>query len=198
MVSALQLPSGKTSWATWPKLVIESLFMSESLSTFPYDLTLIYLHLLFGNVYWTKERVTFFLSIHRLVILKSLYGRGYSDSPSVPHDVALYTAQISFLLTANPDWGKFDICGMSLGGPIGEILISLQNSQESLHRFLTFLSLSSSRKYVTSPIISHKGFEKSFWFVQQVVSPITQFQSRLKSSRLYHSVWCKVWSVFHQ
>ncbi|PWN46631.1 alpha/beta-hydrolase [Violaceomyces palustris] len=54
---------------------------------------------------------------HRLLIF-DLYGRGYSDTPMVPHDIALYTSQIALLLADLPGWETFDLCGMSLGGPI--------------------------------------------------------------------------------
>ncbi|CAO1623622.1 unnamed protein product [Sympodiomycopsis kandeliae] len=52
------------------------------------------------------------------VLTFDLYGRGYSDSPSVPHDVPLFMSQISYLLTALPEWTKFHLIGMSLGGGI--------------------------------------------------------------------------------
>lgn len=52
------------------------------------------------------------------ILCFDLYGRGYSDSPQVKHDAALFVSQIALLLAHLPHWDKFDICGMSLGGPI--------------------------------------------------------------------------------
>ena len=54
------------------------------------------------------------------VLCYDLLGRGYSDAPDVPYDVPLFVSQITYLLTALPEWstGKFDLVGMSLGGPI--------------------------------------------------------------------------------
>lgn len=54
------------------------------------------------------------------VLIFDLYGRGLSDAPILPYDIPLYVSQISFLLTSKPDWEKFSIGGMSLGGSIGE------------------------------------------------------------------------------
>ena len=55
------------------------------------------------------------------VILFDLFGRGYSDSPNVPHDARLYTTQILLAITSSslpwtPD--GFSIIGYSLGGGI--------------------------------------------------------------------------------
>lgn len=52
------------------------------------------------------------------ILCFDLFGRGYSDSPQVTHDAALFVAQITLLLAHLPHWDKFDLCGMSLGGPI--------------------------------------------------------------------------------
>lgn len=52
------------------------------------------------------------------ILCFDLFGRGYSDSPQVTHNVALFVSQITLLLTHLPHWDKFDLCGMSLGGPI--------------------------------------------------------------------------------
>lgn len=52
------------------------------------------------------------------VLCYDLFGRGYSDSPQVMHDAALFVSQITLLLAHLPQWDKFDLCGMSLGGPI--------------------------------------------------------------------------------
>lgn len=52
------------------------------------------------------------------VLTYDLYGRGYSDSPSVPHDVPLFMSQIAYLLAALPHWTSFHLIGMSLGGGI--------------------------------------------------------------------------------
>ncbi|CDU24097.1 related to 2-hydroxy-6-oxo-6-phenylhexa-2,4-dienoate hydrolase [Sporisorium scitamineum] len=52
------------------------------------------------------------------VLCYDLFGRGYSDSPQVTHDAALFVSQITLLLAHLPYWDKFDLCGMSLGGPI--------------------------------------------------------------------------------
>lgn len=45
---------------------------------------------------------------YRLLIF-DLFGRGYSDTPVVPHDVALKVAQIALVLADLPDWDKFDL-----------------------------------------------------------------------------------------
>ena len=52
------------------------------------------------------------------VLMYDLYGRGYSDAPDVTYDLALFISQITMLLAAVPSFDKFDIIGMSLGGPI--------------------------------------------------------------------------------
>ncbi|SNX81805.1 related to 2-hydroxy-6-oxo-6-phenylhexa-2,4-dienoate hydrolase [Melanopsichium pennsylvanicum] len=52
------------------------------------------------------------------ILCFDLFGRGYSDSPQVTHDAALFVSQITLLLAHLPHWDKFDLCGMSLGGPI--------------------------------------------------------------------------------
>ncbi|KAH8815272.1 Alpha/Beta hydrolase protein [Xylogone sp. PMI_703] len=59
------------------------------------------------------------------VILFDLWGRGYSDEVSLPHDTALYTTQILAAVTSSPlSWtgsgsqGGFAIVGYSLGGGI--------------------------------------------------------------------------------
>ncbi|EPE29178.1 alpha/beta-Hydrolase [Glarea lozoyensis ATCC 20868] len=55
------------------------------------------------------------------VILLDLFGRGYSDSPDLPHDSRLYTTQILLAITSSPlSWtlDGFSIIGYSLGGGI--------------------------------------------------------------------------------
>ncbi|TKY88632.1 hypothetical protein EX895_002263 [Sporisorium graminicola] len=52
------------------------------------------------------------------ILCFDLFGRGYSDSPQVTHDAALFVSQITLLLAHLPQWDKFDLCGMSLGGSI--------------------------------------------------------------------------------
>ncbi|PBP27198.1 hypothetical protein BUE80_DR001897 [Diplocarpon rosae] len=55
------------------------------------------------------------------VILFDLFGRGYSDSPSLPHDSRLYATQILLAVTSSPlAWtpGGFSLIGYSLGGGI--------------------------------------------------------------------------------
>ncbi|KAG9237606.1 alpha/beta-hydrolase [Amylocarpus encephaloides] len=55
------------------------------------------------------------------VILLDLFGRGYSDSPDLPHDARLYTTQILLAITSSPlPWTPdgFSIIGYSLGGGI--------------------------------------------------------------------------------
>jgi pimeloyl-ACP methyl ester carboxylesterase len=50
-----------------------------------------------------------------------LFGRGYSDSPDLPHDSRLYTTQILLAITSSPiSWtpGGFNVIGYSLGGGI--------------------------------------------------------------------------------
>lgn len=49
---------------------------------------------------------------------QDLYGRGYSDSPQVPHRVDLFLSQLSYLVAALPEWNSFNLVGMSLGGAI--------------------------------------------------------------------------------
>lgn len=44
-----------------------------------------------------------------------LFGRGYSDSPDLPHDERLYTSQILCVLQ-NLGWTKVSLIGYSLGG----------------------------------------------------------------------------------
>lgn len=52
------------------------------------------------------------------VLSFDLYGRGYSDSPQVPHTVDLFMSQLSYLIAALPEWDEFNLVGMSLGGAI--------------------------------------------------------------------------------
>ncbi len=53
------------------------------------------------------------------VLMYDLMGRGYSDAPlDIPYDAHLFTSQIAYVLAAFPDWDRFDLVGMSLGGPI--------------------------------------------------------------------------------
>lgn len=50
-----------------------------------------------------------------------LFGRGYSDSPDLPHDARLYTTQILIALTSSPlPWTPdgFSVVGYSMGGGI--------------------------------------------------------------------------------
>ncbi|PWZ02540.1 alpha/beta-hydrolase [Testicularia cyperi] len=54
---------------------------------------------------------------YRLLVF-DLYGRGYSDTPLVKHDAALFVSQIALLLAHLPHWHTFDLAGMSLGGGI--------------------------------------------------------------------------------
>ncbi|RDW82433.1 hypothetical protein BP6252_03545 [Coleophoma cylindrospora] len=55
------------------------------------------------------------------VMLFDLWGRGYSDSPDLPHDDRLFSTQILLALTSSPlawtgDGRKFSIIAYSLGG----------------------------------------------------------------------------------
>lgn len=55
------------------------------------------------------------------VLLLDLFGRGYSDSPPIPHDHRLYTTQILLALASSPiSWTPegFNMIGYSLGGGI--------------------------------------------------------------------------------
>ncbi|EPQ26350.1 uncharacterized protein PFL1_05998 [Pseudozyma flocculosa PF-1] len=52
------------------------------------------------------------------VLCFDLLGRGYSDAPLVPQDVSLFVSQILFVLGDVPDFDRFDLAGMSLGGAI--------------------------------------------------------------------------------
>ncbi|TAQ84847.1 hypothetical protein B7494_g6839 [Chlorociboria aeruginascens] len=55
------------------------------------------------------------------VMLLDLFGRGYSDSPDLPHDSRLYTTQILIAITSSPlAWTPegFSVVGYSLGGGI--------------------------------------------------------------------------------
>jgi len=55
------------------------------------------------------------------VLLFDLFGRGYSDSVDLPHDVRLYSTQILLAITSSPiPWtpGGFSLIGYSLGGGI--------------------------------------------------------------------------------
>jgi len=55
------------------------------------------------------------------VMLFDLFGRGYSDTPDLPHDTRLYTTQILLALTSSQlDWTTegFSLVGYSLGGGI--------------------------------------------------------------------------------
>ncbi|KAH6671411.1 Alpha/Beta hydrolase protein [Halenospora varia] len=54
------------------------------------------------------------------VMLLDLWGRGYSDSPNLPHDSRLYTTQILLAITSSKlPWSLgFSIIGYSLGGGI--------------------------------------------------------------------------------
>ncbi|PVH88471.1 alpha/beta-hydrolase [Cadophora sp. DSE1049] len=55
------------------------------------------------------------------VLLFDLFGRGYSDSVDLPHDVRLYSTQIFLAITSSPiPWtpGGFSVIGYSLGGGI--------------------------------------------------------------------------------
>ncbi|KAF4632706.1 hypothetical protein G7Y89_g5414 [Cudoniella acicularis] len=55
------------------------------------------------------------------VMLMDLWGRGYSDSPDLPHDSRLYTTQILLAITSSPlAWSSegFSVIGYSLGGGI--------------------------------------------------------------------------------
>lgn len=55
------------------------------------------------------------------VMLFDLFGRGYSDSPDLPHDIRLYSTQILLALTSSPlAWTPdgFNLVGYSLGGGI--------------------------------------------------------------------------------
>jgi pimeloyl-ACP methyl ester carboxylesterase len=51
--------------------------------------------------------------------MSDLYGRGYSDSPGIKHDNALYSNQLLGLLN-HLKWtdGSVDIIGLSMGGAI--------------------------------------------------------------------------------
>ncbi|KAJ5032612.1 uncharacterized protein L3040_009209 [Drepanopeziza brunnea f. sp. 'multigermtubi'] len=55
------------------------------------------------------------------VLLFDLFGRGYSDSPELPHDSRLYATQILLAITSSPlAWtpAGFSLVGYSLGGGI--------------------------------------------------------------------------------
>jgi len=55
------------------------------------------------------------------VLLLDHFGRGYSDSPDLPHDSRLYSSEILIAITSSPlAWTPdgFDIVGYSLGGGI--------------------------------------------------------------------------------
>lgn len=45
---------------------------------------------------------------YRLLVF-DLYGRGYSDTPVVKHDMALFISQMTLLLAHLPHWDKFDL-----------------------------------------------------------------------------------------
>lgn len=54
-------------------------------------------------------------------MLLDLWGRGYSDSPDLPHDSRLYTTEILVAITSSPvAWtpSGFNVVGYSLGGGI--------------------------------------------------------------------------------
>ncbi len=92
----------------------------------------------FGTTSWARRTVKKLLFVHGIstpspawsliaphlikagyrILCFDLFGRGYSDSPQVTHDAALFVSQITLLLAHLPHWDKFDLCGMSLGGPI--------------------------------------------------------------------------------
>lgn len=55
------------------------------------------------------------------VLIFDLFGRGYSDTPDLPHDSRLYISQILLAITSSPSaWapGGFSIIGYSFGGGI--------------------------------------------------------------------------------
>jgi pimeloyl-ACP methyl ester carboxylesterase len=55
------------------------------------------------------------------VLLLDLFGRGYSDSPDLPHDSRLYSTEILLAITSSPlPWTPegFSVIGRSLGGAI--------------------------------------------------------------------------------
>lgn len=58
------------------------------------------------------------------VLCYDLPGRGYSDTPQVAQDTALFVSHLALLLSALPHWDKFTIVGMSMGGPIASAFAS--------------------------------------------------------------------------
>ncbi|RPA85663.1 alpha/beta-hydrolase [Ascobolus immersus RN42] len=53
------------------------------------------------------------------VLIFDLFGRGWSDTPYLPHDSRLYTSQILLVTrAAKADFSRFSIIGYSLGGGI--------------------------------------------------------------------------------
>ncbi|KAG9286750.1 hypothetical protein G9A89_012300 [Geosiphon pyriformis] len=64
-----------------------------------------------------KEIANAFAGKNFHVLVYDLYGRGYSASPSVNHDQALYVTQLALLLR-NVEFHKTNVIGLSMGGAI--------------------------------------------------------------------------------